>query len=503
MKLKKSKFAKSALLALVATGGIYSSLATAQTSLPLEGDNTQGTIDGWFYSFWKENDNGASMTYYDGGRYTSSWQSNVGNWVGGIGWKPGGPRKISYSGSYNINNSQNSYLALYGWTRNELIEYYVIESYGSYNPSNCSGGQNFGSYQSDGATYNIRRCFRDDKPSIEGDSSDFYQFFSVRTPKKGFGQISGTITMENHFNGWANAGLHIGSTHDYMILATEGYNSQGGSDLRLVEEPRNCGTPVDGLPVCCEITADPDGDGIGSQFTAGQQCIVTQETIGWHPPNPDDVIAAINVGGGSEAIEFEGVYYKPSAYVTGISSHTTEDSVSGSGSAIHQSEGYGPEINVAIPLNGQQNITLDMAFVEMYHEQAGQRIFDIYIEDDLVVSNKDLFADHGHDQLWMPDTYELTIYDDELNIRLVNKAEDNATLSSILVRAVEDAASSSSQSSSSVSSSSVSSTPASSTPAQSSSSAPSQPPVSAGSLDYLFALLLGGGLMGLRRRAVK
>jgi hypothetical protein len=140
---------------------------------------------------------------------------------------------ISYSGSYNVNDSQNSYLALYGWTRSPLIEYYVIESYGSYNPSSCAGGTDYGSFQSDGATYNVRRCLRTQQPSIDG-TQTFYQYFSVRTPKKGFGNISGTITFANHANFWASKGLNLGA-HNYQVLATEGYQSTGSSDITVSE----------------------------------------------------------------------------------------------------------------------------------------------------------------------------------------------------------------------------------------------------------------------------
>ena len=45
---------------------------------------------------------------------------------------------------------------------------------------------------------------------------------SAVSPKKGFGNISGTITFANHANFWASKGLNLGN-HDYQILATEGY----------------------------------------------------------------------------------------------------------------------------------------------------------------------------------------------------------------------------------------------------------------------------------------
>lgn len=50
--------------------------------------NSQGTHDGFFYSWWS--DGGASATYTNlaGGKYSISWQTG-GNLVGGKGWNPG------------------------------------------------------------------------------------------------------------------------------------------------------------------------------------------------------------------------------------------------------------------------------------------------------------------------------------------------------------------------------------------------------------------------------
>ncbi|WP_202878185.1 glycoside hydrolase family 11 protein [Luteimonas marina] len=212
--------------ALVCATGLLAAGAQAQTL----NSNATGTHDGYYYTFWKDSGS-ASMTLMPGGRYTSQWTSNTNNWVGGKGWNPGGARVVNYSGNYGVNNSQNSYLALYGWTRNPLIEYYIVESYGSYNPASCSGGVDYGSFQSDGATYNVRRCQRVNAPSIDG-TQTFYQYFSVRNPKKGFGNISGTINVGNHFNYWASRGLNLGN-HFYMVMASEGYQSQGSTDITV------------------------------------------------------------------------------------------------------------------------------------------------------------------------------------------------------------------------------------------------------------------------------
>jgi peptidoglycan/xylan/chitin deacetylase (PgdA/CDA1 family) len=234
--MKLTTIGKGVASALTCAAVLYGTAVSAQNLT----SNSTGTNNGFYYTFWKDSGD-ASMGLQAAGRYTSQWTNSTNNWVGGKGWNPGNSsRVVSYSGNYGVDNSQNSYLAFYGWTRSPLIEYYVIESYGSYNPSSCSGGTDYGSFQSDGATYNVRRCLRTQQPSIDG-TQTFYQYFSVRSPKKGFGNISGTITFANHANFWASKGLALGN-HDYQVLATEGYQSRGSSDITVSQGTSGGGT---------------------------------------------------------------------------------------------------------------------------------------------------------------------------------------------------------------------------------------------------------------------
>jgi hypothetical protein len=88
-----------------------------------------------------------------GGNYSVS-MNGINNSVVGKGWNPGSTsHTVNYSGSFNCGG--NCYLALYGWTTNPLIEYYVVENFGNYNPS--SGAQRLGSVTSDGSGWNNTR----------------------------------------------------------------------------------------------------------------------------------------------------------------------------------------------------------------------------------------------------------------------------------------------------------------------------------------------------------
>ena len=182
-----------------------------------------GTHNGFFYSYWTDGKGSVNYNNEAGGKYSVTW-NNVGNFVAGKGWKPGSARVVNYTGTWNA-ASVNSYVSLYGWTRNPLVEYYIVEAFGSYNPS--SGTSKKGSIQSDGGTYDIYQTQRVNQPSIEG-TSTFPQFWSVRQQKR----TAGTITVQNHFDAYSKAGLKLGS-HDYQILATEGYGSSGSASFTV------------------------------------------------------------------------------------------------------------------------------------------------------------------------------------------------------------------------------------------------------------------------------
>jgi len=206
--------------------------------------NTQSTHDGFFYSFWNDNQSGsASMTLGPAGNYSTTW-NNVHNFTAGKGWRTGrADRTVCFEGTYN--GGSNGFLAVYGWTKDPLIEYYVVETHGQWTPPGNTGGVQFkGEYTCDGSVYRVYTARRTNAPSIIG-NADFDQYWSVRTNKRS----TGTVPFSDHVAAWASFGMPMGATWDYQIMESEGYTSSGNSNITVWE----CDGP--GSSVDVEITA--------------------------------------------------------------------------------------------------------------------------------------------------------------------------------------------------------------------------------------------------------
>ncbi|MDQ0229918.1 glycoside hydrolase family 11 protein [Metabacillus malikii] len=221
MKKKRFKLFIVTLLCFVLTIPLASvSAATTLTS------NQIGTQDGYDYEFWKDNGGWGNMTLNSGGTFSAEW-GGINNILFRKGKKFNETQTHQQIGNISINygaNFQpngNAYLTVYGWTVDPLVEFYIVDSWGTYRPT----GTKKGTITVDGGTYDVYETTRVNQPSIKGNTT-FKQYWSVRTSKR----TSGTISVSEHFKAWERLGMPMGKMYE-VALTVEGYQSSGSADV--------------------------------------------------------------------------------------------------------------------------------------------------------------------------------------------------------------------------------------------------------------------------------
>ncbi len=215
---------------LMALASLCASTADARTTIC---NNGQGTHDGFFYTFFRDTGHGC-ITLGDKGSFSTTWDlGSSGNLVAGKGWATGSTTRVIGYHARAFDPGTNGYLTLYGWTRNPLIEYYVVDSWGSNFTPPGGGVTSLGTVVTDGGVYRIYRTQRINQPSIEGIRT-FYQYWSVRTARRTIA-TNNTITFANHVGAWRNVGLILGAM-DYQIVATEGFGSVGRAKVTVWQQ---------------------------------------------------------------------------------------------------------------------------------------------------------------------------------------------------------------------------------------------------------------------------
>ena len=185
-------------------------------------ENTIGEEDGYGYELWKD-EGDTSMTLTGDGTFSCEW-NNINSALFRRGqkfdctktWQELGDISVDYEVDYEPIG--NSYLCLYGWTREPLVEYYIVDSWGSWRPP---GAASIDTITVDGAEYDVYRTLREEQPSIDG-TATFEQYWSVRKEKR----TEGTIDASAHFNAWESLGMPMGKFYE-ASLTVEGYQSSG------------------------------------------------------------------------------------------------------------------------------------------------------------------------------------------------------------------------------------------------------------------------------------
>lgn len=117
-----------------------------------------------------------------------------------------------------------TYIGIYGWTVDPLIEFYILDDWGAVKPGGFSSDgtprDEVGTFEVDGETYDVWKKQRVNKPSIIGDAT-FWQYFSIRRTAR----QCGTISISEHFKQWEEFGLELGKFHEVKLLLEAQFHS--------------------------------------------------------------------------------------------------------------------------------------------------------------------------------------------------------------------------------------------------------------------------------------
>jgi len=196
-----------------------------------ETSNNVGSIGDVGYELWADSGSN-SATFYSDGSFSCSMQG-AGDYLCRTGLSFDSTQTPSQIGQLtadfkvvkeNISNVGYSYVGIYGWTRDPLVEYYIVDNWFSPDrPGDWVGNTNHGDFQIDGATYTV---YENDRtgPSIDGDTT-FKQYFSIRSDAR----ECGTIDISAHFAQWESLGMTMGKLHEAKVLGEAGNGSGGVS----------------------------------------------------------------------------------------------------------------------------------------------------------------------------------------------------------------------------------------------------------------------------------
>ena len=217
-------------------------VSSVPTVVSAADQQTRGNIGGFDYEMWNQNGQGQVSMNPGAGSFSCSW-SNIENFLARMGknydsqkknYKAFGDITLSYDVEYTPRG--NSYMCVYGWTRNPLMEYYIVEGWGDWRPPG-NDSERKGTVTLDGHTYDIAKTMRYNQPSLDG-TATFPQYWSIRqqsgSANNQTNYMKGTISVSKHFDAWSQAGLDMSGTLYEVSLNIEGYRSNGSANVKSI-----------------------------------------------------------------------------------------------------------------------------------------------------------------------------------------------------------------------------------------------------------------------------
>ena len=228
--------------------GIAVSSAIIVSSVPFVSSaadkQIRGNIDGYEYEMWNQNNTGDVSYEYEAGSFSCSWE-NIENLIALMGKSYDDQRKnykafddVSFSYDIEFTPHGNAFYGAYGWTRNPLVEYYIVDGWGSWRPCASSNSELLGTTIVNGNEYEVFKTNRYNQPGLDGPNT-FSQYWSVRTKSDSknntTNHVSGCIDVAKHLDSWQAMGLDTSGTLYEAVFNVEAYRSSGSVKLNSIK----------------------------------------------------------------------------------------------------------------------------------------------------------------------------------------------------------------------------------------------------------------------------
>jgi hypothetical protein len=190
--------------------------------------NKTGKIGSIGWSIWSSGSGGCITPSGNTAAFKATW-NNSGDFLARMGFQWDETKTYDQYGTIGADFTYAktgtgggfSYVGIYGWSTNPLIEFYVVDDWFGTGSAPTAGGTLKDTFTVDGAKYKIYTHQQVNQPSIKGNSSTFMQYFSIRqTPRQ-----CGHISLTTHFDKWKSLGLNLGKMYEAKLLVEVG----GGS----------------------------------------------------------------------------------------------------------------------------------------------------------------------------------------------------------------------------------------------------------------------------------
>ena len=215
--------------------GLLTAAALMLTSLPSMTANAiddrleTGTKDGYNWTLWLEDDHGGlNGKQGRNGAFSCEWSGTLSfRYISGhtfencVNWRNTESVTVDYKAA-EFKSEGSACFGVYGWTKNTLAEFYIIENYGIWHPMRGIAPV-LGEVTTDDGTYEIYKVSRSGATPEQG-VTHYDQIWSVRKSVR----TEGTVDVNAHLRAWESLGLNIGSLYE-VSLTVEGYESSGSA----------------------------------------------------------------------------------------------------------------------------------------------------------------------------------------------------------------------------------------------------------------------------------